>query len=85
MTTKHYCKKCFRAGVDQLASDRHLLMSNGPRKCEGCSQFVPVVLVYYKYGEHTVTEDGMHVVGAARHVGVNPEYSHWGNTYPYAE
>ena len=85
MMTKHWCKKCFKSVVDDTASDRFLLMSSDDMICPSCGRKGPVVAEYFKYGEHTVTEDGKHIVGAARHVGVNPNYSCWGDTYPYAE
>ena len=85
MMTKNYCKKCFRAVVDPTASDKHLLMSGHKLKCPSCGQIEELVGAYFKYGEHTVTADGHHFVGEARHVGVNPNYSFFNNSYPYAD
>ena len=85
MMTKHYCKSCFRSIVDDKAPDEHMLMSPDNLKCEACGKPGSVVAEYFKWGEHKVTADRKHIKGAARHVGVNPNYSCWGDTYPYAE
>ena len=85
MMTKHYCKHCFRAMVDDCASDKSLLMTEESAKCPYCGSFEPLVCVFFKWGEQEVTADGKRVISAARHVGVNPNYSFWGNCYPYAD
>ena len=85
MMTKHWCKTCFRAVVDDTARDRFLLMSSDDMICPSCGSRGPVVAEYFKYGEHTVTADGKHIIGSARHVGVNPNYSFFENSYPYAD
>lgn len=79
------CKRCFKSLVDQTASDKLLLMSGDDMICPTCNKRGPVVGYYFKFGEHTVTPDGKHVVGEARHVGVNPNYSFFENSYPYAD
>ena len=85
MMTKHYCKRCFKAVVDPNATDTQLLMSPEGMFCSCCEETASIVAAYFKYGEHTVTPDGKHIVGESRHVGVNPDYSFWGFSYPYAE
>lgn len=85
MMTKNYCKKCFRAVVDPTASDKFLLMSESELRCPSCGQTRQLVAAYFKYGEHVVKDDGIHFVGEARHVGVNPNYSFFENSYPYAD
>lgn len=80
-----FCKKCFRSLVDNTASDKFLYMSGDNIKCTSCGKEGPIVGKYFKYGEHTVTEDGKHLVGEARHVGLNPNYSFFKNNYPYAD
>lgn len=83
--TMHYCKSCFKSVMDSTASDKFLLMSGEKMKCHACGQMKFLVVEYFKYGEHTVTDDGKHIVGSARHVGVNPNYSFFENSYPYAD
>lgn len=83
--TKHYCKRCFKSVVDSTASDKFLLMSGEKMKCPCCGQVNFLVAEYFKYGEHSVTDDGKHIIGSARHVGVNPNYSFFENSYPYAD
>lgn len=83
--TKHYCKRCFKSVIDRTASDRFLLMSGEKMKCPSCGQVNYLVAAYFKWGEHIVTPDGKDIVGSARHVGINPNYSHFENNYPYAE
>ena len=85
MLTKIYCKECFKSLVDPTASDRILLMSSREKECACCRKVKPVVVEYFKWGEHIVTDDGTHLVGEARHVGVNPNYSFFENSYPYAD
>lgn len=82
---ENYCKECFRSIVDNTASDLFLYMSPDNVKCTSCGKVGSVVGHYFKFGEHTVTKDGKHIVGEARHVGVNPDYSPWGFCYPYAD
>lgn len=82
---KHYCKRCFKTVVDSAAPDSFLLMSAEKVKCPSCGNIDRVVSVYFKYGEHTVTQDGSKIIGQARHVGINPNYSFFNNSYPYAD
>ena len=83
--TKHYCKKCFKSVVDSTASDKFLLMSGEEMRCPSCGQMNLLVAEYFKYGEHTVTDDDKHIIGSARHVGINSNYSFFENSYPYAD
>lgn len=85
MITKHYCKKCFKTVVDDTAQDKYLFMSSDDMICESCGRKGAVVARYFKWCEHTVTPDGKHIEGASRHVGVNPNYSHFTFSYPYAD
>ena len=79
------CKECFKKGYDDTAKDRFLLLSPNNMKCESCQCEKPIVIRYFKWGEHEVTEDGLRIKDAVRHLGVNPNYSCWGDRYPYAE
>lgn len=81
----NFCKKCFKSIVDDTASDFQLLMSGDDMVCPSCGKRGPVVGYYFKYGEHRVTPDGKHIIGEARYVGVNPNYSFFNNSYPYAD
>ena len=83
--TKHYCKECFKTIVDRTAPDKFLLMSADGMICECCGKKRSVVAEYFKYGEPQVTSDGKRMKSAARHVGVNPNYSFFENSYPYAD
>lgn len=84
--TKHWCKNCFKAVVDDTASDKFLLMSSGEQKCPSCGQIKPLVMAYFKYGEHTVTDDGKRIVEGVKHLGVNPNYNCWDSySYPYKD
>lgn len=85
MMTKHYCKSCYKGVVAPLASDKHLLMTSEKMLCPCCGRTDYLVAAHFSWGEHTVTDDGKHVVAAARHVGVNPNYSFFENSYPYAD
>ena len=87
MINKHYCKRCYRSSVDGTADDRYLLMSGDNFQCPLCRSVGPVVSYYFKYGEQRVKPDGKHLVGASRHVGVNPNYSFFGteSIYPPEE
>lgn len=82
--TKHYCKKCFKTIVDRTASDKFLLTSGDDMICECCGKKGSVVAEYFKYGEPQVTPDGKRMKCAAKHIGVDPNYSIWANkpTYP---
>lgn len=84
MMTENWCKECFKSVVDDTAQDRFLLMSSEKFICPSCGRLDYVVGKYFKYGEHSVDSNG-HVIGVARHVGVNPNYSCWGDRHPYAE
>ena len=84
MINKHWCKTCFKSVVDDTATDRYLLMSGPDAVCSSCGRKGPVVVTFFKYGEHSVDETGR-VKSSARHVGVNPEFSYWGGQSIYAE
>ena len=77
MMTKNWCKECFKAVVDDTAKDRFLLMSKDEVTCPSCGKTARVVCAYFKYGEHTVTPDGLRIEDAARHVGVDMNKSYW--------
>ena len=83
--TNNYCKDCFKSVVDDTAPDIFLLMSGDDMTCPCCGKKGPVVGHYFKFGEHKVTSDGKHIVGEPRYVGINPNYSPWGKSYPYAD
>ena len=80
-----FCKRCFKVAVDKLASDKHLLLSKDNMKCDYCKQELPLVVYYFKYGEHEVTEDGKRVVNAPAPQKVNPNYSFWGTEPLYVD
>ena len=42
------CRRCFKAYVDPLASNRHLLLGKYIRKCAGCQKFTNLVICYFK-------------------------------------
>lgn len=75
--TKNWCKRCFKAVVDDTAADRFLLLSKDVVKCPSCGSMDRVVVAYFKYGEHEVTDDGLRIKDAARHIGVDLEKSYW--------
>ena len=77
MMTKNWCKECFRAVVDDTAQDRFLLMSPEAVVCPSCGKVEHVVIAYFKYGEHEVTPDGLRLVDAAKHIGVDLNESYW--------
>lgn len=77
------CRECFKKGYDDTAKDQFLLLSKDNYVCEFCKTEKPLVVRYFKWGEHTTTADGKRVKDAVRHLGVNPNYSCWGDTYPY--
>lgn len=83
--TKHWCKNCFKSVVDDTASDNFLLMTKESLCCPCCGKISPLVAAYFSYGEQQVTTDGKYVVNRSRHVGVNPNYSFFENSYPYAD
>lgn len=77
MMTKHYCKKCFRAVVDPTAHDKFLLMSKDLKKCPSCGRLARLVCEYFKYGEHVVTDDGLHFDVPVKHIGIDLTKSYW--------
>lgn len=83
--SKNYCKTCFRAVVDGTAHDNYLWMTGEPMKCPLCEQVKPLVGYYFKYGERRVKDDGKHLVGQSKHVGVNPNYTFFAPCSPYPE
>ena len=83
MMVKHWCKTCFKAVVDDTASDKFILMSGKAQKCPSCGQIKPLVMAYFKYGEHTVSPEGTRIEDLAPHQGINPNFSYWGTEAPY--
>ena len=59
---KHFCRECFKEYIDSCATNSHLLLGKFPLTCEGCGETKKVVIAYYKYGEHTVSEDGTKII-----------------------
>lgn len=84
MINKHWCKTCFKTVVDDTATDNYLLMSGPETICSSCGKQGPVVVTFFKYGEHRVTPEGR-ILSSARRLKVNPEYSYWGSEPPYVE
>ena len=79
------CRDCFRVSVDDTAADRFLLLSKEECMCDVCHKPKHIVVQYFKYGEHEVTENGRRIKNAAKHVGLNPNYSFWNDESPYKE
>lgn len=61
MITKDMCRDCFITHIDPCATKSLLLLGEIEHKCEGCGKVTNTVCAYFKYGEHYVTEDGMHI------------------------
>ena len=79
------CRDCFKVSVDDTASDRYLLLSKAECMCDICHKPKHVVVQYFKYGEQEVTENGRRLKYGVKHIGVNPNYSCWGDQNPYKE
>ena len=86
MGIPHYCKRCFKGLHGNFISDKVLLMSGQNERCHNCARTdEPVVVEYFRFGEHTVTSDGKHVIGSSKHAGINPEYTFFGKEPLYAK
>lgn len=77
------CKECFKKGYDDTATDDFLLVGQEPKLCDFCKTVKPVVVKYFKWGEHTTTANSTRVVDTVAHQGINPNYSCWGSEPPY--
>lgn len=77
------CRECFQKGYDDTAATRFLLTGKELQKCEFCGLMKPLVVKYYKWGEHESCGNGSVNKDAVKHLGVNPNYSCWGDRYPY--
>ena len=77
------CKECFRNSHDKTASDKFMLLGKDVERCTNCNNVTHLVVDFFKFGEHSVTDDGLHIVGSARYVGLNPNYSCWSNQSPF--
>lgn len=73
------CKDCFKRVADDSASDRLLLLTQELFQCDCCKKQKHLVSDYFKYGEHVVSEDGLHILGTVARQKLNPNYSFWSN------